>query len=136
MGIIKEWGPSLWQYLHTLSFSVNQDNKESIRAFFVLLPDILPCSSCSPHLREIYKKLPIPDDLSSTTCSKWVFDVHNAVNADLGKPMYKYKDLLATYFGPKTEDNQCKYGIIIGIVSLTLICLLLVYIFRSSFKQR
>ena len=41
------WGPSLWHFLHTMSFNypVNptQENKQQYRAFIFSLEHILPC---------------------------------------------------------------------------------------------
>ena len=54
------WGPSLWHYLHTMSFNYpdNPTKKEKIhyRDFILQLQHVLPCKYCRLNLEKILKR--------------------------------------------------------------------------------
>jgi hypothetical protein len=85
------WGPSMWHYLHTMSFNypVNptKENKEKYRNFILSLQDVLPCGKCRKNLVKNFKKLPLTEEImeSRKTFSKYIYDLHEVVNKMLGK---------------------------------------------------
>jgi hypothetical protein len=85
------WGPSMWHYLHTMSFNYpvhpTKENKEKYRNFILSLQDVLPCGKCRKNLVKNFKKLPITEESmeSRKTFSKYIYDLHEVVNKMLGK---------------------------------------------------
>ena len=85
------WGPSLWHYLHTMSFNYptkpTRDDKKHYRAFVLNLRNVLPCKYCRMNLRKNLKDLPlrIKDMKNRRSFSLWMFKLHEHINKMLGK---------------------------------------------------
>lgn len=85
------WGPSMWHYLHTMSFNYpvapTCDDKRHYRDFVMSLRHVLPCGKCRKNLCKNLAKLPIKMEhmKSRDTFSKYVYDLHELVNAMLHK---------------------------------------------------
>ena len=85
------WGPSLWHYLHTMSFNypVNPtcEDKKHYSDFILNLENVLPCGKCRKNIKKNFKKLPLKEsDMDSRyTFSKYIFDLHELINDMLGK---------------------------------------------------
>ena len=79
------WGPSGWRLLHTITFAyIPQTDKESFRAMFLMLPFVLPCKFCRSSLTEYMDKDPLEPALASkATLTRWLWRIHNKVNAKL-----------------------------------------------------
>lgn len=90
--ITKIWGPPSWVSLHSISFGYplnpSDEQKNTYKSYFTLVGDVLPCRYC----RESYKKFisegctKLTDDCMKNreTLSRWLYDVHEAVNKKLG----------------------------------------------------
>jgi hypothetical protein len=80
------WGPSGWALLHLIAAdpTVKSRQKETLR-FFELLPYVLPCKYCRASLSDYYKEQPLTATTlnDATTFSRWLYDIHNRVNAKL-----------------------------------------------------
>ncbi len=85
------WGPSMWHYLHTMSFNypVNPtpENKKQYKDFIVSLQYVLPCKYCRMNLSNNFKKIPITMDCMKNreTFSKYIYNLHETVNRMLNK---------------------------------------------------
>lgn len=85
------WGPSLWHYLHTMSFnypvSPTKEQKKHYKDFILNLVHVLPCKYCRINLEKNFKTLPLSDsDMESrNTFSRYVYKLHETVNTMLGK---------------------------------------------------
>ena len=85
------WGPSLWHYLHTMSFNYptkpSRKDKKCYKQFIYNLKSVLPCKYCRLNLSKNLKNLPIREkDLKNRkTFSKWVYNLHEHINKMLGK---------------------------------------------------
>jgi len=85
------WGPSMWHYLHTMSFNypVNPtvEDKKHYRDFIISLKYVLPCKYCRINLKTNLKQLPltVADMKSRETFSKYVYNLHELVNKMLHK---------------------------------------------------
>ena len=85
------WGPSLWHYLHTLSFNYpinpTKHQKESHKAQLMLLKETLPCRYCRENLKNNFKTLPLKAcHLENRDAfSRYVYELHEVVNKMLGK---------------------------------------------------
>ena len=85
------WGPSLWHFLHTMSFNYpvkpTKEDKKNYRKFIKQLRFVLPCGKCRKNLRTNFKKLPPTKKVfkNRETFSKWIFNLHELVNKMLNK---------------------------------------------------
>lgn len=85
------WGPSMWHYLHTMSFNYPKeptcDDKRHYQSFVLNLQNVLPCGKCRKNLKGNLKKLPLEwkDMKSRETFSKYIFNLHELINKMLGK---------------------------------------------------
>jgi len=85
------WGPSLWHFLHTMSFNYpvhpSDKDKEHYLNFMRSLQYVLPCKYCRTNLKRNYKELPISKGTMKDrdTFSKYVYDLHEHINKMLHK---------------------------------------------------
>lgn len=98
------WGPSMWHYLHTMSFNypVNPtcDDKRYYRDFIIRLQYVLPCGKCRRNLKKNFKRLPLTAEYmkSRATFSKYIYDLHETINKMLGKKSgLSYNDVRDRY---------------------------------------
>jgi hypothetical protein len=85
------WGPSIWHFLHTMSFNYpvdpTADDKEHYKSFITNLQYTLPCKYCRINLSKNLKTFPITSEVlkNRETFSKYVYDLHNLINKMLKK---------------------------------------------------
>ena len=85
------WGPSMWHYLHTMSFNYpvrpSKDDKKYYRDFMLNLVHVLPCRHCRENLKRNYKAHPLKMCYMKdrNTFSRYVYKLHEIVNKMLGK---------------------------------------------------
>ena len=90
------WGPHLWFSLHTISFnypiSPSNNDMKDYKNFFINLENVIPCSVCKKNYIRHLKEHPINDYLDSRKkLVYWVIDMHNMVNAEIGKKILSYE---------------------------------------------
>jgi hypothetical protein len=77
------WGPGAWKLLHTITYH-STAQIDTLRAFFEVIPYVLPCKYCRASLSEYYEKEPLtfrnPSELQH-----WLYRIHNLVNGKLRK---------------------------------------------------
>ncbi len=89
------WGPSMWFMVHLIAatYPINptQHDKSNAAAFFKSLQHVLPCGGCRRGYEIILQtentRLTPEVFASRASLFKWTVDVHNRVNAKLGKPV-------------------------------------------------
>lgn len=98
------WGPSMWHFLHTMSFNYpvkpTEVDKKNYRKFLLSLQHVLPCGHCRKNLKNNFKVLPLRDeDLENRNkFSRYIFRLHELINKMLGKKSgLKYCDVRDTY---------------------------------------
>ena len=85
------WGPSLWHYLHTMSFNYpvqpTASDKRHYRNFILNLQKVLPCKHCRDNLKKNFAAHPLRecDMKNRETYSRYVYKLHETVNKMLGK---------------------------------------------------
>ena len=85
------WGPSMWHYLHTMSFNYptepTNENKKHYKNFVKNLQYTLPCKYCRINLKNNFKVHPIKEChmKNRETFSKYIFNLHELVNKMLKK---------------------------------------------------
>ena len=96
------WGPHLWYILHIISFEYplnpTEYDKRIYHDFYTSLKDVIPCEMCRKHYRTHINKYPLTPHLDTRdTLVKWVIQVHNFVNASLGKPILTIAQVMDIY---------------------------------------
>jgi len=85
------WGPSLWHYLHIISFNYpvrpSRVQKRKYREFIMNLKYTLPCKYCRDNLKNNLKDHPLTAKSlkNRENFSKWMFTFHEHINKMLGK---------------------------------------------------
>ena len=98
------WGPMLWSYLHTMSFNYpnepTAENKKHYKEFLLNLQNVMPCKHCRLNLTKNLKELPLTMQQMQNreTFSRYVYDLHEAVNRMLNKKSgLSYEDVRERY---------------------------------------
>lgn len=96
------WGPHLWFSLHTISFNYpikpTNNDKQYYKNFFISLENVIPCSVCKKNYIRHLKEHPIDDYLDNRKkLVYWVIDMHNMVNAEIGKKILSYEIVIKKY---------------------------------------
>jgi hypothetical protein len=85
------WGPSGWHLLHLVAANPRPATKEWIE----LLEYVLPCKYCRASFHDYMRLQPLTDAIvkDRKQCSRWLYDIHNRVNAKLrGQGLLTTKD--------------------------------------------
>ena len=80
------WGPSMWHYLHTVSFNypVNPscDDKKHYKELILNMQYTLPCKHCRENLKKNLKAHPLKEChlKNRVQFSKYVYRLHEIIN--------------------------------------------------------
>jgi hypothetical protein len=85
------WGPHLWKSLHCITFAYpinpTQEDKINYKNFFIYLQYVIPCKSCGDSYAKFINEgdVKLTDSVleNRATLTKWMYDLHNAVNNKL-----------------------------------------------------
>ncbi len=111
------WGPSMWHYLHTMSFNYpvkpSPADKKYYKDFMLNLQHVLPCKYCRQNLTNNYKLYPLKaSDLEGReNFSRYVYHLHEMVNKLLKKKSgLSYCDVRERYehFRSRCTDEKPK----------------------------
>lgn len=89
------WAPAMWQTIHAVALGYPETlldldpyRKATYRAFFISLGDVIPCAACAASYRRLIlsETSSLDDALDRGTLFEWSVEVHNLINAELGKP--------------------------------------------------
>lgn len=105
-------GAPLWVGLHAATFDYPEapapHQKRAAIALFESLQELLPCADCRKHYTAELAAHPVRTAVDSRdTLSRWLVDLHNRVNARLGKRVVSYDEVRAQYLDCSME---CKAG--------------------------
>tara|TARA_Y100000816_G_scaffold285267_1_gene264691 strand:- start:1623 stop:2216 length:594 start_codon:yes stop_codon:yes gene_type:complete len=85
------WGPSMWHYLHTISFNYpikpTLENKKYYKDFVLNLQYTLPCKYCRINLKNNFKVHPLKNChmKDRDSFSRYIYILHEIVNKMLKK---------------------------------------------------
>jgi len=85
------WGPSLWHYLHTISFNYpvqpTKEHKKYYKELILNMKHTLPCSHCRNNLKKNLRMCPLTTKSlkDRENFSRWMFNLHETVNKMLCK---------------------------------------------------
>ena len=110
------WGPSLWHYLHVVSFNypLNPTNlqKKYYKQMILNLQNTLPCKYCRINLKNNFKKYPLNDFIfeNRNNFSRYIFNLHEIVNKLLNKnsglTYCEVRERYEHFRSRCTEENQ------------------------------
>ena len=110
-----KWGPSAWDYLHTLTFNYPEkptdDNKKYYYELFDNLKFTLPCSYCRESYNIFFKYINIYSYLNdSMGITYWLYTIHNIVNYKLNKKKVDFIDVVHFYEQRRAnqKNKSCK----------------------------
>lgn len=96
------WGPHAWAMIHTIAATYpthpTRTDTQYYRAYFESLAGVLPCAACRTGYRTLIREVvPLTHQTFADrmTLFRWTVELHNAVNAKLGKPIDR--DVLRWY---------------------------------------
>jgi hypothetical protein len=144
-----KWGPMFWQLGHLVSFAYAEQNptsqqREQTARFYESLSSVLPCDECKVDYAGILASDPVRPHLNSRDdLSRWFYNVHNKVNAKLGKAITltydQVKDRYLTCQSQTQEVQTCKKNLggqrIWIIVLAAALISLLAYLFVTKNKK-
>lgn len=111
------WGPSMWHYLHTMSFNypVNptEQDKKHYKDFILNLQNVLPCRHCRENLKNNFKIHPLENChlKDRNSFSRYIYKLHEIINKMLGKKSgltYCYVRELYEHFRARCTDEKPK----------------------------
>lgn len=128
----KIWGKAGWDFFHLviLAYPENPTESDKIRYYNYLywFQFILPCNKCQFNLQHHLKLLPITNETlaSRNNFIKWGIDLHNMVNASIGKPSLSYEEAIDAM---KNINNQEKSNCNIYLCIIIIIVIIFIFLF-------
>lgn len=93
-------GPPIWTFLNTLAVQWTPSLQDYFLTTVNVISAIMVCPICQ-HEWQIIVRQRNPDRISSRLeACKWINDVHNQVNARVGKRAYPYSRMVTEYGAP------------------------------------
>ena len=85
----KCWGTSLWHTWHIMALNYDPNRKAQYQLFLEGIKGTLPCGSCRDNLEKNLQQVGYGNHVyeSRETYARFVFDLHNAINKMLNKPI-------------------------------------------------
>ena len=135
----KIWGPHAWFTLHSISMAlpnkVPKETQKNLLDFMRSFGGLIPCNTCKVNYkRHLSEELPpLKDNVQTRELfAKWLIDLHNIVNREIGKPEMSYEAVVEKYdkiYNKKEETCSIKNGIVlIGVI------LIIYYIIKNYRK--
>ena len=95
------WGPLFWKTMHIVSLgysaSPTPEEQEGMVAFYESLAIAIPCPICKHHYSHFLKEMPVRNAVQNRDALiEWVFEIHNKVNGELGKPTFTWEQYIAS----------------------------------------
>ena len=111
----KDWGPSAWNILHTMSYTYPEkpdlEKQMQIEKFITSFSELLPCKECKDGFKKYLKENPIHTK-SREGFIKWTVDAHNFVNKKLGKDLFTYDEAELHWRKIEPLCKECKEEVV------------------------
>ena len=97
----KEWGPLIWNFLHTLSVKIKEESfesqKKNLLDIFRMIISTLPCPYCSQHALSLFKNANKRFIVDKISFIDFIYVFHNQVNRKLKKESYPKDFIIKKY---------------------------------------
>jgi len=104
----------------------SHEDKLNYKNFYHSLQYILPCEKCAMNYKGNLRKLPIDNHLESQdSLVKWVIDIHNLVNDELGKDKVDYDKALSLYTNEESKLIDYCFKLSVLLIILYFLYLIL-----------
>jgi len=104
------WGSSLWTFLHYLSLAYPEnptvDEQEDVYNFLASMQKIIPCEKCRKNFLKHLDSMEVEVLTTRENFVKWLYNIHNSVNADTGKPNFSYDEFIKKYSNGRTNGGD------------------------------
>ena len=102
------WGPPLWKALHIAAHHTQYKSQMATwKMLLSALRSCLPCPECAGHYTNWHDSHPLHFSMFPTGFNNsiivWLKDLHNSVNARLGKPFMVTQEVNVIYGGRRPE---------------------------------
>lgn len=133
------WGRDMWRTIHfvALGYPIREPSAEvvqSYQTFFEVLGPVLPCVKCSKHYHDHVHSHPVrPFLVGRAELFRWTVDLHNAVNASLGREGWTYEQAYEVYSDGRTHKEPgvgSVRKIFTVAVTITVVSLFVVWMVR------
>lgn len=133
----------MWRSIHyiALGYPVRDptpDVRSSYASFFGVLGYVLPCAKCSQHYNKHIVSYPLDASLTGRAeLFKWTVDMHNAVNASLGRKTWTYEHAYQVYADRRSRNlGEDSYSSVLSkaattVLSSLIVCSLIFWWIRS-----
>jgi len=106
------WGPIFWATLHIASLGYSDKptdrQKANMKAFYESMVDVLPCPICRNHYEQNLEEMPLGEALTSRVeLIKWVFEMHNRINVQLGKREFTFEEFIESMRHLEMSKKGC-----------------------------
>jgi len=96
------WGPRLWYLLHKITYNYPEtptiNEQQYYLNYFNIIQRIIPCPYCSAHFKLAMSLRPIRFSLHNrTTLIEWFRKLHNDINMENKKRLYRLDELNIIY---------------------------------------
>mmetsp|Transcript_77059 Transcript_77059/g.121685 ORF Transcript_77059/g.121685 Transcript_77059/m.121685 type:complete len:223 (+) Transcript_77059:139-807(+) len=113
------WGPPTWFFLHSLTLALPEqvpaDKQASVKSLMYDLQNVLPCPSCGMNLKKHMEIHPVEPHLATRSAMvKWMIDIHNMVNKDVGNKEMDEDAALQEYSAAFRGESPKGYLEVIG----------------------
>lgn len=124
---IRKWGEAGWTLMYAVAFAYPTHPTPADQAgaihFFEGLAAVLPCQDCRHHYTAYMQEFPIQVNVGSRNklCA-WLLNLHNAVNARIGKPIVTLEQVWADLVedAPRTRRRCVAAGVCIVLALIGL----------------
>lgn len=111
----KIWGRHFWYILHLITFGYPDQpsyiDQRGYHDFFVNLQHVIPCFKCRKNYSKHLQEHPIGPYLNTkSNLIKWLVDMHNMVNNELGLPNLTIEEAISENSNPPIKTivtNNC-----------------------------
>ena len=107
------WGPPSWDLIHTLCAAICKERfleiKVQVIHTIISICGSLPCPDCSAHASQWLKKVDFNNVNTSEQLVYIMYQLHNNVNARLGKPLFPYELMKDKYKSSMLLEKHKKF---------------------------
>lgn len=120
----------MWRSIHyvALGYPVRDptpDVRSSYASFFGVLGYVLPCAKCSQHYNQHIVSYPLEASLiGRAELFRWTVDLHNAVNASLGRKTWTYEQAYEVY-ADRRSSPDLDSGVLLKSATMVLSLLII-----------